>query len=273
MYSSVYQTFLALMILAGCSPTLSLAQTESELTRAVINAVGTTAIAESPETTGVTRSTWGPSLYKASVDAAVLIQVFETKDKVGPKLVGQGSGVVVSENGSAVTNWHVTWPHDRVVVIFYPGRGRSYKDLTADKIWLARVIRVDEKSDLALLQIERSLSGQEAPSGLKAIPLEDPNRMEVGQDVFSIGHPEGLHWTYTEGVISQIRPHHEWKASGVSHEATIVQTQTVVSFGSSGGPLVNREGKLVGIVEAMSERAGLNVAISVQELIGFLKKQ
>lgn len=251
---------------------LSLAQSDSALNAAIMREVGDTLIAQSPETISITRSTWGPTLYRTSVDAAVLVEVYETKENAEPKFLGHGSGVVVSEKGSVITNWHVTWPHDHVVVIFYPGKGKSYKDLTRDKIWLARVTRVNEEKDLALLQIEKSLSGQGVSSGFKAIPLEDPIRMEVGQDVFSIGHPEGEHWTYTEGIISQIRPHHVWKASGTKHEATVIQTQTVFSYGSSGGPLINREGKLVGIVESISEPPGFNYAISVEDLRQFLKQ-
>ena len=237
----------------------SLAQSDSVLSAGVMREVERTLIAESPETTSLTRSTWGPTLYRTSVDAAVLVEVYEIKENGEPKFLGHGSGVVISETGTVITNWHVTWPHEHVVVVFYPGKGKSYKDMPADKIWGARVIRVDKQRDLALLQIEKSLSGRGIPSGMKTISLEDPNRMEVGQDVFSIGHPEGLYWTYTEGIISQIRPHHVWEASGTKHEATIIQTQTVVSYGSSGGPLINRDGKLVGLVESMSERPGLNL--------------
>lgn len=259
-------------ILTALFPLHGFAQSDSALHAAFIQEVRETLIAQSPETTNPTRSTWGPTLYRTSVDAAVLVEIYETKENDEPKFLGHGSGVVISETGSVLTNWHVTWPHEHVVVVFYPGKGKSYKEVTADKIWLARVIRVDKQKDLALLQLEKSLSGRGIPSGMKTISLEDPKRMDVGQDVFSIGHPEGLHWTYTEGIISQIRPHYVWEASGTKHEATIIQTQTVVSYGSSGGPLINRDGRLVGIVESMSERPGLNIAISVQDLNDFLNK-
>ena len=153
-----------IIILTVLAPSPSPAQSDSLLNAGVMREVERTQIAQSPETTSLTRSTWGPTLYRTSVEAAVLVEVYEIKENGEPKFLGHGSGVVVSESGAVITNWHVTWPHEHVVVVFYPGKGKSYKDMPADKIWGARVVRVDKQRDLALLQIERSLSGRGIPS-------------------------------------------------------------------------------------------------------------
>ena len=142
-------------------------------------------------------------------------------------------------------------------------------DITDSDVWVARNLGIDAKKDIGLLQLVGPVSKAKNVnlSFLKFIPLADPLSVEVGQDVFAIGHPEGLYWSYTEGVISQIRPRYKWQADEDSFEATIVQTQTAISHGSSGGPLINKDGKLVGLVSSMIiGQAGFNFAIAVHEL-------
>jgi S1-C subfamily serine protease len=246
---------------------------EHEITLDTIKrTLGATHIYSGPDSSKQTRSAWGPDLYRATVNAAVLVEVYDFKEGAEPKFLGYGSGVLVSENGEILTNWHVTWPHQFVVVIFYPGPSRTYNELKEDDVWFARVKKVEKERDLALLQLVMDKPMHRIlPARVKPVPLEDPNQLEVGQDVFAIGHPEGLHWTYTEGVISQIRPRYQWQTKGANHKATVVQTQTLVSFGSSGGPLIDRNGRLVGIIESsLPDRAGFNLAISVHELRSFL---
>ena len=104
-------------------------------------------------------------------------------------------------------------------------------------------------------------------SFLKYIPLADPLSVGVGKDVFAIGHPQGLDWSYTEGVISKIRPRYKWQADEDLFEATIVQTQTAINYRSSGGPLISKDGKLVGLISSgIIGQAGFNFAIAVHEL-------
>ncbi len=232
-------------------------------------------ISKGPDSSKLTRSPWGPDLYRAKVGAVVVVMPLEVLTGGEPRLVGgKGSGVVVSQDGVIVTNWHVTWPHEYAVVIFYPGPTRTYEELVYDDIWYAQVLKVDQMKDLALLQLITDASGTRTlPSVLDVVSLENPAQVEVGQDVFTIGHPEGLHWTYTEGVISQIRPRYGWTANGNSFRATVIQTQTTISYGSSGGPLINQHGKLVGIIsQSLEGTAGFNFAISVHELKIFLGK-
>jgi len=223
--------------------------------QAVLAAVAGARVSAGPEASPLTRAPWGPELYRATVDAVVLVHV---KDK------GLGSGVVVSPTCQVVTNWHVVEDARYVAIIFRPPASKTLAMLTKDDVWLGRVLRTSQPQYLALLQLER------CPPNVRYLALEDPDRVEVGQDVFAIGHPEGLFWTYTEGVISQIR-RLRWESLGREYLATVIQTQTPVSFGSSGGPLINRFGKVVGIVSnALADRAGFNFAISVHDLLVFL---
>ena len=223
-------------------------------------------ISQGPEALKLTRSAWGPDLYRQTVDAVVLIIV--PKEWAGEDI--RGSGIMMAKSGLIVTNWHVVQKFPSALIIFRPQPPQTMESLKAEDFWIARVLSAYSEKDLAFLKIERSYSGLKALPNFPIVPLEDPNNLEVGQDVFAIGHPQGLYWTYTEGVISQIRPRYTWELKESKHQATLIQTQTDISFGSSGGPLINKSGKLVGINTLMKGQAGLNFAISAHEIGGLL---
>jgi S1-C subfamily serine protease len=172
---------------------------------------------------------------------------------------GLGSGALISPDGQIVTNLHVIQGAKVIAVAFKPaieGAAVSKTDLRR-----AEVLKVDEVADLALLKVG------EVPPGVQPLPLGDSNALQVGADVHAIGHPTGETWTYTRGVVSQIRRAYEWKAEDkLSHEATVIQTQTPINPGNSGGPLLDSQGKLVGINSFTSEGEGLNFAVSVEDV-------
>src|SRR5262249_1939909 len=93
--------------------------------------------------------------------------------------------------------------------------------------------------------------------------------------VAAIGHPEGQSWTYTKGIVSQIRPDFAWSTGqGESHRATVIQTQTPINPGNSGGPLLSDDGRIVGINSfRATEGEGLNFAVSAKDISAFLNNQ
>ena len=98
--------------------------------------------------------------------------------------------------------------------------------------------------------------------------------IEVGSDVHAIGHPTGEGWTYTKGLISQIRPNYRWPSPlDFSHEAMVIQTQTPISPGSSGSPLISEDYKIVGINSFKKEGEALNFAVSVADIRAFLSDE
>jgi S1-C subfamily serine protease len=106
--------------------------------------------------------------------------------------------------------------------------------------------------------------------------LGEPDGVEVGQDVYAIGHPKGLLWSYTEGVVSQIRPNYQWSyREGSVHQATVIQTQTPMHAGSSGGALFDGGGRVVGINTALKDPTlGFAIAIGeVREWVQSLSKR
>jgi len=162
-----------------------------------------------------------------------------------------------------ITNWHVVKEQPMVGVVFKPAISWGKVGITEKDVLVAKVITTDRLRDLALLQL---LS---VPPTATSVQLANSSQIEIGQDVFAISHPEGLAGSYTEGVISQIRPKAEWTSNeGSTHRATLIQTQAVISLGSSGGPLFDYDGHLIGIIVS-TKGPGLNFAIAVDEVQQF----
>jgi S1-C subfamily serine protease len=176
-----------------------------------------------------------------------------------------GSGALISADGQIVTNLHVVQGAKVVSVAFKPAIDGAA--VTKADLRRVEVIKVDEVADLALLKVD------EVPAGIQPLQLGDSNSLQVGADVHAIGHPTGETWTYTRGVVSQIRRAYDWKAEDkLPHEATVIQTQTPINPGNSGGPLLDSQGKLVGINSFTSGGEGLNFAVSVEDVKSMLAR-
>ncbi len=200
-----------------------------------------------------TRGATDTAVYKKAAPATVLVITD----------AGLGSGVVISSAGDILTNYHVIRGAKRMVVVFKPERG---VDIKKDLAYAAMPIKADEVADLALLKVA-------APRRLlHPLPFADISKLQVGDDVHAIGHPQGEVWTYTTGTISQIRPKYEWKEKDGIHQATVIQTQTAINPGNSGGPLLNNNAQVIGINSFRVEGEGLNYAIGSDTVERFLKR-
>ena len=191
-------------------------------------------------------------------DAAPAVVLVVTND-------GIGSGSLL-DNGTILTNWHVVGGSRQVNVIFKPTDPLG-KLLSQDMV-AADVVKVDRTRDLALLQ-PRSLPAR----SIKPIRVASGDDLEVGADVHAIGHPTGEAWTYTTGIVSQIRPDYEWSGGpkDVKHRANVIQTQTPINPGNSGGPLLEDGGMLVGVNSFKAQDAeGINFAIAAKDIRSFL---
>ncbi len=203
----------------------------------------------------VTRSPIGSKLYRSVSNGIVILATANDT---------MGSGVILSYQGLVITNWHVVESEPVVGLIFKESMRYDKSSLRKEDIFLAEVLKTDPVRDLALLQIVSP------PKNLTSLKLGSMAQVEVGQDVFAISHPEGLLWSYTEGVVSQIHPNYVMKTQeGPSHRATYIQTQTVISQGSSGGALFDYNGQLIGVLVG-SLGPGLNFAIAVNEVQAFV---
>ena len=150
---------------------------------------------------------------------------------------GLGSGVVISEAGHVLTAAHVVQTAEEIVVSF-----------SESVVVPARVIASSLLSDVALLQLEQ------VPPGIVAARLGDSNRIEIGDSVFVVGHPFGLDYTLTTGVLSARR--RPKKTAGTMTLREVFQTDAAVNQGNSGGPMFNMQGEVVGIVSALLSKSG-----------------
>lgn len=149
-----------------------------------------------------------------------------------------GAGVVVSEEGYLVTNFHVIKGTAQVRVYLNDGR-----------VLPARMVGADSMSDIAVLQIEAE--------GLTPLAFGDSDLVAIGQSVFAVGNPLGLQETVTSGIISG-------KGRRAASEAAneFFQTDAAINVGNSGGPLINLRGELVGLTNMLiSDGKGIGFAI------------
>jgi serine protease Do len=149
-----------------------------------------------------------------------------------------GSGVIIDEDGYIVTNAHVVSGAHRVEVKIAAATSDESPDgslvRAIGRTVEARVVGSDKEIDLALLKIE--------VKGLPALPLGDYNKLRQGEVVFAFGSPEGLQDSVSMGVVSAAARQRDPDSPMV-----FVQTDAPINPGSSGGPLVNVDGELMGI--------------------------
>jgi serine protease Do len=160
---------------------------------------------------------------------------------------GSGSGVIVDEAGHVVTNAHVVRGARTIEVLRSPrreGPGASILRPVGRPL-PARVVGLDRETDLALLKVD-------AP-GLVPMPFADPDGLRQGQLVLAFGSPLGLDNSVTLGVLSALARQLEPDAPMV-----YLQTDAPINPGSSGGPLVDVEGRLVGINTLILSQGGGN---------------
>jgi S1-C subfamily serine protease len=192
------------------------------------------------------------TLYRKAAPSVVLVI---TSDD------GLGSGSYIGSN-LIITNWHVVKDFAEVNVFFKPSQDGSKAGVVR-----AAVLKVDPVRDLALLKVAV------VPEFVSPLKLGSNAAIQVGADVHAIGHPTGETWTYTKGIVSQIRENYEWQAEGPPlHRATVVQTQTPINPGNSGGPLLGDSGQIIGMNSFIKPGAqGLAYAVSVDDISAFLK--
>ena len=186
------------------------------------------------------------------------------------KIKGVGSGFVIKNNEKLqiVTNWHVINDADQISVWLKPRKMVDENYLISEvESHNAKLINVNKGKDLAMLEVEN------LPLKLKSVSYGKFSNVRPGQTSFAIGHPEGLLWSFTSGMISQVRPNYNWRYEGSRHKANVIQTQASINPGNSGGPLFNKDKELIGVNTFTSEGENLNFAIAVDDVIDFINEK
>jgi serine protease Do len=161
-----------------------------------------------------------------------------------------GTGFIVDKSGLIATNLHVIEGESQITV-------KLYKEPAA--LPVVSIAGVDRAHDLALMWIK-------APHALHAVKLGDSNIMSAGDKIYTIGNPLGeFSYSITDGLVSQVRE--------VSSDLTILQISAPISQGSSGGPLFNQFGEVVGVTTMIvTQGQNINLAMPANYLSPMMKQ-
>lgn len=182
-------------------------------------------------------------IYRENGPSVVVIVAIDREGRS----MSQGSGFVVRDDGAVVTNYHVI------------SRATDIKVKIGPKILdVEGVLYVDLDNDLAMLKVEGK--------GFPPVRLGDANGLLVGEKVYVIGSPQGLENTISEGILSGIRE--------ISSKRRILQMTAPISPGSSGGPVFNAKGEVVGVATFLiEENQNLNFALPINLVTPGLEKK
>jgi len=187
------------------------------------------------------------AVIKKAKESVVLLSVNPNVDPLTNPLQGaMCAGVVVDAIGHVITNFHCVHKQNYIKLYYFNKDDWQEYDVN--------VIGLDPLADLALLQV----LGKEGPVPFLKF-AKGAGKIAEGTEVFALGHPMGMIWTVTKGIISST-------ARYARHPyIKAVQTDAAINKGNSGGPLMNMKGEIVGInaliVSKISENAGVAVAI------------
>ncbi|MBI4879475.1 MAG: trypsin-like peptidase domain-containing protein [Planctomycetes bacterium] len=171
-----------------------------------------------------------------------------------------GSGFIIREDGYIITNSHVVQGEIEVSVVIYHLADGQFEKKNFDKV---KVVAVNPFVDLALLKIEEE---DLKDTKLQKVYLGDIEKVEVGQQVFVVGAPQGMERSVTEGIVSIKNRENDGKV--------YIQIDAAVNPGNSGGPLFNTRGEVIGVntwKRLFSE--GLNFAIPVDYVKHFIRNR
>jgi serine protease Do len=204
------------------------------------------------------------SLYRTATQLPELSPKEHAK-LIGPAVIkvstpgGLGSGVIINEDGYAITNAHVIQGEtDLKATVWFPQVDGSLNRQIIEDV---EIVAVNNHLDLALIRIAH-------PEGEKFIsaPLERQEAIELGQQVFAIGNPLGLERTLTQGVVSTTQRSFDG--------LTYIQTDAAINPGNSGGPLFNTRGEVIGITNmGAAVFQGLNFAIPARYVKDFIRNR
>jgi S1-C subfamily serine protease len=176
---------------------------------------------------------YSASVYRAVWPSLVFIQT-EGVDEEGEEGFGVGSGVVINASGDILTSLHVVADASEIQITFADGTESG-----------ALVLVEQPENDIAVLR------ATEPPAQLVPAVLGNPNSVQVGDEAFVVGNPLGLYSSMSAGVISSLDRSFTPKDSD-QRLSGLIQFDAAVNPGNSGGPLLNREGRVIGIVTALA---------------------
>jgi len=185
-----------------------------------------------PAASSDTGSSLAGRIYKAAAPGVVQVtsSVVSQDPTFGQPQQGQslGSGFVIDKAGHILTNFHVV-----------DGAKEVFVNFSGNDKYKAKIVGTDPSTDLAVLQIDAQ------SRALTPLPLGNSDAIEVGAPVVAIGNPFGLDRTVTAGIVSALQ--REIRAPNGFTIDKVIQTDASINKGNSGGPLLDADGKVIGI--------------------------
>ena len=224
--------FILLLFSFGCSNSTFLNKPSTQVNNELV---------EVKDTSGL------QSIVQRVKQAIVLLSTSANVDPTSdPTKNGLCAGVAIDDKGHFLTNFHCVYKQNFIKLIYY--------DETDYEMYDVNVIGLDPLADLALLQV----LGDVKPKSYIKIS-KDTSSMKEGDEVYAMGHPMGMAWTLTKGIISSNERYarHPY--------IKVIQTDAAINKGNSGGPLLNMKGEIVGINAMIMSRgtgsSGVGLAI------------
>lgn len=191
-----------------------------------------------------------PDLFTKVQKSVVQVTERDNSNELGARL---GSGFVYDKDGHVITNYHVVTPgtnnNNELQVTFLDGN-----------VYPADLVGVDQFADLAVIKV-KNISSDKLPP----LPLANSSSLRIGESVVAIGNPFGLSGSMTQGIVSglgRLLPSNEnqdnFAGPGSSFSIpNIIQTDAAINPGNSGGPLIDTQGRVVGINTAIFSNTGV----------------
>lgn len=201
------------------------------------------------------------SLYRDALPSVVKIQVsvMPGETALPPQFEdflprGEGSGFVWDDKGHVVTNHHVINDAEEIAVFFADGTQTT-----------ATVVGSDDDSDLAVIRLE------ETPASAVPVRLGDSSAVQVGQLAVAIGAPFGQEFTMTTGIVSGVGRMISSQTSQFS-VPEVIQTDAAVNPGNSGGPLLDRLGRVIGVNTQIISDSGVNAGVGLAVPVNLVRR-
>ena len=189
------------------------------------------------------------AIYQQAAPGVVTITT-EVAGRFGRVGEGTGSGIVLNTNGDILTNAHVVAGANQIRVTFNDGRALP-----------ATLVNSNTSADLAVVRVSA------ATSTLHPLTLGNSDTVLVGDQVYAIGAPFGLPESMTAGIVSGLNRHNA--ASGLSG---LIQTDAPINPGNSGGALLNTQGQVIGINDAIESPIAGNVGVGFAIPVNVVKQ-
>ena len=201
------------------------------------------------------------NLYRDALPSIVKIQVSVTPGETAlpPQFEdfrprGEGSGFVWDDKGHVVTNHHVIDEAEEIAVFFADGTQTT-----------ATVVGSDDDSDLAVIRLA------ETPASVVPVRLGDSSAVQVGQLAVAIGAPFGQEFTMTTGIVSGVGRMISSQTSQFSIPE-VIQTDAAVNPGNSGGPLLDRLGRVIGVNTQIISDSGVNAGVGLAVPVNLVRR-